>query len=362
VSSVTTRVWQRYGQLRIYVLAGDLADAAEVGWCDPRSGRFALSRPERADEFWAEVAAECQRLQQDGRLGRPVLPDALAARLPAGNGSPEAPPDLVPDPDPGPDSGLDSEPDPGRDPGPDLDRSPEAPASWPDDSHWVVREPEWDDLAANEPGSAALARSRELRRERPLLTTAADLLGFRSAARLFAIGARGERIVGRRLDRWAARGGWHVLHAVPVGRNGADIDHVVIGPFGVVTINTKATGTSVWVGQYGMKIGGTTVDYLRKSRAERVRAGRLLAHAVGARVPVQSVIVFVGARRFTRSRGGPRDVVVLSAPRELRRWLRRQGTVLAARQVETLYAAARSPETWQARLPRASRPPRPPRP
>jgi hypothetical protein len=350
VSSVTTRVWQRYGQLRIYVLAGDLAGAAEVGWCDPRSGRFALSRPERADEFWAEVAAECQRLQQGGRLGRPVLPDALAARLPAGTGSPEAPPDVVRDPG----SELDSELDP--DQGPGLDRLPEAPASWPDDSHWVVREPEWDDLAANKPGSAALARSRELRREPPLLTTAADLLGFRSAARLFAIGARGERMVGRRLDRWAARGGWHVLHAVPVGRNGADIDHVVIGPFGVVTINTKATGTSVWVGQYGMKIGGTTVDYLRKSRAERVRAGRLLAHAVGARVPVQSVIVFVGARRFTKSRGGPRDVVVLPARRELRRWLRRQGTVLAACQVETLYAAARRPETWQARPPRASRP------
>ncbi|HMH94207.1 MAG TPA: nuclease-related domain-containing protein, partial [Streptosporangiaceae bacterium] len=295
------RVWQRYGQLRIYVLAGDLAGDGEIGWCDPRSGRFALSRPERADEFWAEVAAECQRLQQDGRLGCPVLPAALAARLPASLPSPEPPSALVPgraepggggpddagpsrdrlsvseaageDPDPDPDLGPDPDPDP--DLGPDLGRSPEGPASWPDDSHWVVREPEWDDLAANKPGSAALARSRELRRERPLLTTAADLLGFRSAARLFAIGAKGERIVGRRLDRWAARDGWHVLHAVPVGRHGADIDHVVIGPFGVVTINTKATGTSVWVGQYGMRRGGTTVDYLRKSRAERTRAGRL---------------------------------------------------------------------------------------
>jgi hypothetical protein len=319
VSSVTTRVWQRYGQLRIYVLAGDLVGDGEVGWCDPRSGRFALSRPERADEFWASVAAECERLQQDGWLGHPVLPAEAAARLPAGLASPEPPSGWVPSDD--------------------LDR-----------------DPEWDDLAANKPGSAALARSRELRRERPLLTMAADLLGFQSAARLFAVGAKGERIVGRRLDRWAVRGGWHVLHAVPVGRNGADIDHVVIGPFGVVTINTKATGTSVWVGQYGMRVGGTTVDYLRKSRAERVRAGRLLGHAVGARVPVQSVIVFVGARRFTRSRGGPRDVVVLPAPRDLRRWLRRPATVLDARQVEALYAAARRPETWQARLPRASRP------
>jgi hypothetical protein len=336
---VTTRVWQRYGQLRIYVLASDLADAGQLGWCDPRSGRFELSRPDRADAFWAEVAAECERLQQRGRLGPLVLPDVLAALLPGERG-----PAVVPEPA-GPEPAEPELPDPEL-PGPD-------PASWPDDARWVVREPEWDDLAASKPGSAALARSRELRRERPLLSTAADLLGFRPAARRFAIGAQGERIVGRRLDRWAGRHGWHVLHAVPVGRNGADIDHVVIGPFGVVTINTKVTGTSVWVGQHGLKLGGTTVDYLRKSRAERARAGRLLAHAVGARVPVQSVIVFVGARRFTKARGGPRDVVVLAAPRDLRRWLRRQGTVLEAGQVEALYAAARQAETWSARPPRS---------
>ena len=259
------------------------------------------------------MAAECQRLLRDGRLGHPVLPAELAGRLPAGELAPEVA--AGPTADLGRVPGVGRAVEPGQAPNlgrvSDPGRVPEGSGSWPDDSHWVVREPEWDDLAANKPGSAALARSRELRRERPVLTTAADLLGFRSAARLFAIGAKGERIVGRRLDRWAARGGWHVLHAVPVGRNGADIDHVVIGPFGAVTINTKATGTSVWVGPYGMRIGGTTVDYLRKSRAERARVARLLAHAVGAHVPVQSVIVFVGARRFTRSRGGPRDVVVL---------------------------------------------------
>ncbi|MBG6212216.1 hypothetical protein RCH23_000129 [Cryobacterium sp. CAN_C3] len=32
---------------------------------------------------------------------------------------------------------------------------------------------------------------------------------------------------------------WTVLHAVPVGSGSSDIDHVVIGPAGVFTINTK---------------------------------------------------------------------------------------------------------------------------
>ena len=127
-----------------------------------------------------------------------------------------------------------------------------------------------------------------------------------------------------------------------MGRRGADIDHVIIGPFGVVTINTKITGTSVWVGEHGMRVGGTTVDYVRKSRAEAARVRRLLGRALGAQVPVQSVIVFVGARRFAIAVAG-RDWPSCPA-RDLRRWLRRQATVLDARQVEAIYAAARRPE------------------
>jgi Nuclease-related domain len=156
-----------------------------------------------------------------------------------------------------------------------------------------------------------------------------------------------QREVGRKLNKWAARNGWHVLHAVPVGRAGADIDHVVIASFGVVTINTKATRTGVWVGEYGMTVGGKKVDYLRKSRAEARRARRLLARAVQFDVPVQPAIVFTGARRFSVRRGGPPDVAVLGSPRALRRWLRKQPAQLADRQVAAIYQAARSPATWQ---------------
>ncbi|MBO2465725.1 NERD domain-containing protein [Actinomadura sp. LCR2-06] len=80
------------------------------------------------------------------------------------------------------------------------------------------------------------------------------------------MGAKAERVIGGRLDKWARKHGWHVLHAVPVGRRGADIDHVLIGPFGVVTINTKSTRGKVWVAENGMMVGGTKVDYLRNSR------------------------------------------------------------------------------------------------
>jgi hypothetical protein len=136
---------------------------------------------------------------------------------------------------------------------------------------------------------------------------------------------------------------------VPVGQRGADIDHVVIGPFGVVTVNTKTTGTAVWVGEYGLTIGGKSVDYLRRSRHEADRAGRLLHRATGLEVPVQSAIVFVGARKVTVRGRGPADVAVLPNPRALRHWLGKQPRALQPDQVEAIYEAARRPASWQGR-------------
>jgi hypothetical protein len=199
------------------------------------------------------------------------------------------------------------------------------------------------------PGAAARARARELRSAHPLLTTAAGILGIRTAARSFAIGAKGERAVGRKLNRWAARQGWYVLHAVPVGQRGADIDHVVIGPFGVVTINTKVTRGGVWVGEYGMTVAGKSVDYVGKSRAEASRAHRLLVRAAGIDVPVQPAIVFVRSLRFAIRKGGPADVAVMPSPRALRNWLCRQRSTLDPYQVVVIYEAARQPASWKDR-------------
>lgn len=302
----TAKVWQRYGHLRIYVSDGDV----QLGWCDPRSGRFQLAQPARAEGFWAVIHAECQRLLQEGRLADVSLPAEAAAN--------QAQPAPAATPPPG-------------------------------GAHWVVRDARWDDLAGNVPGESAQARAKELRARHPIMVTVAGALGIRTAAGSFAMGARGERKIGHKLNRWAARNGWYVLHAVPVGRAGADIDHVVIGAFGVVTVNTKTSGTGVWVGEYGMTVGGRSVDYLRKSRSEGRRANRLLARATRIDVPVQPVIVFASARGFSVRRGGPPDVAVLASPRALRRWLRKQPAALDRDQVSVIYQAARNPATWQGR-------------
>jgi len=219
----TARVWRRYGHLRIYVSAGE----AELGWYDPRSGRFQLHQRSLAEDFWTAVHAECRRLSQEGRLAA-----SPPRRAPAG-------------------------------------------------TQPIVQDSRRGALARNKPGESAQARARELRARHPFMVTAAQAVGIRTEAGSFAAGARGEREVGRKLNRWAAGHGWHVLHAVLLGQAGADIDHVVIASFGVVTVNTKATRTTVWVGEHGMAVGGKAVDYLRKSRTEGRRASRLLTRRPG---------------------------------------------------------------------------------
>src|SRR5262249_12427256 len=127
----------------------------------------------------------------------------------------------------------------------------------------------------------------------------------------------------------------------------ADIDHVVIGPFGVVTVNTKASKTRVWVGEYGITVGGKSVSYLRNSRTEARRARQLLGRATRIEAPVRPAIVFTGVSQFSIRRGGPADVAVLGSPGALHTWLLKQPAVLADEQVSAIYQAARKPATWQ---------------
>lgn len=328
----TARVWRRYGHLRIYISAGDV----QLGWCDPRSGDFQLHQPAMAEDFWLAVRTECRRLLEKGQLTDAVLPAEAAAepgQPPVQQ--PARPPERPPGPWPA-----------AQPPQPPAAQPPPATSSGPDGTHWIVRDSRWDDLARNAPGESARARAKELRAGHPFLVVAAKAAGIRTEAESFAMGAKGEREVGRKLNRWATQDGWHVLHAVPVGRAGADIDHVVIAPFGVVTVNTKTTKTRVWVGEHGMTVGGKSVDYLHKSRVEARRTEQLLSRATGMAVPVQAVIVFTDVSQFSIRRGGPPDIAVLASPRALRRWLRTQPPALTSAQVDAVYQAARNPATW----------------
>jgi hypothetical protein len=158
------------------------------------------------------------------------------------------------------------------------------------------------------------------------------------------VGALGELEVARRL---AALGpGWYVLHSVPVGTGSSDLDHVVIGPAGVFTINTKHhRGQNVWVGAKRILVNGQRTDHLRNAAFEAKRASKLLSVAARMLVDVTPIVAIVRARRMT-VRERPYDVAVLH-DHELVHWLQHRPVTLTPEQAQHLAAVAAQPAAWK---------------
>ncbi|MFL6063813.1 MAG: nuclease-related domain-containing protein [Friedmanniella sp.] len=224
-----------------------------------------------------------------------------------------------------------------------------SPPSIPNPHAQPVLERPWTDLTANVPGAAARAQARALRDAAPIRTFFARLVNLRTRERAWRIGADGEERVGAelaKLVKFDPR--WRVLHAVPVGNAGADIDHLVIGPGGIFTLNTKHhPGAALWVGGDTFMVNGQRQPYVRKSRYEAGRAARLLMAASGNPLRVDEILVPVGARSLT-IKTAPADVAVVPR-RQLTAWLLGWGSVLDERTLTIVSEVARRSTTWQSR-------------
>jgi hypothetical protein len=114
----------------------------------------------------------------------------------------------------------------------------------------------------------------------------------------------------------------------PCRISGSYIEHALIGPAGVFTIDTKNhRGSNIWV-------GGNTFT------------GRLLSQACGFAVAARGVIAVVDPRSLTL-RERPVDVEVTTRV-QLSRWLVRQPQVLDPNQVDDIFRVARRSSTWNA--------------
>ncbi|MGP9018549.1 nuclease-related domain-containing protein [Streptomyces sp. BR1] len=201
-----------------------------------------------------------------------------------------------------------------------------------------------EDLALRRPGAALRAK---LVREGPgPLRRATDrLLRRDSPWDSWRKGLAGEQRVGRELRRLrSVAPGWHVLHSITLPR-GVDIDHLLLGPGGVFSINTKHhDGRTVWVGDDVVKVDhGRPQPYVRKSRSEARRVRRVLEGYCDFDVPVTPVLVFVGVRRLDRA-VTQLDVRVYRE-RDLAA-LAPTGGVFSGAQVERLYEVARRGSVW----------------
>lgn len=112
-------------------------------------------------------------------------------------------------------------------------------------------------------------------------------------ARPWFLGLIGETRVGEELDALKEEG-YTVLHSVPVGKKGSDIDHVVISPVGLVyVINTKNHyQKKIWVGGTVL-VDGQKTDYIRNSKFEADRTVKILSKATSSQPDVEPLLVFV---------------------------------------------------------------------
>jgi hypothetical protein len=201
----------------------------------------------------------------------------------------------------------------------------------------------WTDLSLNKPSERARRQALERRREAPVRTALARALRVHTEERAWRVGADGEEEVARRLRKLPDD--WHVIHAIPVGDRDSDIDHLVIGPAGVFTLNTKNhSRAKVWVAERSFLVNGQRTNYLRNARHEAARASRLLSSACVMDVAVEPVIVVLAAELTIKA---PPDGVHVVARRKIARWFARRPARLAAHDTARIFEQARRSTLWR---------------
>jgi hypothetical protein len=301
VPNLTVTRWKRYGKDRLYVTG---VDRCPIGWWD----LLAIEgHPESADLASALDGAVSAWLAMAGKTTGVEVSDVVS----------------VSSAEPAPNLESRQEPTPRASVGHSLD------------------------LSLNRAGGMAREQAHALKEAAPVRTFLARALGVRNDERAWRIGADGEEKVAAQLEKVLRKDPrWRILHAVPVGERGSDIDHVAIGPGGVFTINAKHhPGAKIWVGGDTFMVNGHRQPYIRNSRHEAKRAARLLSASCGFLVEVAGVVVPVRAADVAVKKA-PDDVFVV--PRaKVARWLRRRPEVLRADAIEAIFATARRSTTWQ---------------
>ena len=137
--------------------------------------------------------------------------------------------------------------------------------------------------------------------------------------------------------------GWFVFHDVTLGERGPTVDHLVIGPGGVFTLNTKDLSGAIRVNARSVAHDGRRTSFLAKASAEAVRAASLLTAAIDRPVEVRGLLAILADEWIVKRL--PDDVYV-GGPGSVKHWMLQQPPVLRPSDVIVLVAAASRPDTW----------------
>jgi hypothetical protein len=214
-------------------------------------------------------------------------------------------------------------------------------------------EPTFDDLATNRPGQGVRQQAEsslaEMRERSRFLTTVARVFDVKTDERAWRKGAEGEEAVGARLERLTPLG-WHVLHSIPIGERGSDIDHLLIGPGGVWTINTKNhPGKKIWVADRTVMVSGHRVPYIRNSEFEAERVRTILSRHLGWEPFVKAALVLLTGTIVpdVTVKKAPEQVLILDRM-DLPRVFKKSPLRIPPEGVEQIFEIARRSSTWSA--------------
>jgi hypothetical protein len=203
-----------------------------------------------------------------------------------------------------------------------------------------------NDLSLNRPGAAVEEKVRDIERQRsPFVRRVARMLNLSLGSDDWRAGLVGERVVGAALARLAGDG-WYVLHAIQ-WPSGADVDHLVIGPSGVFTVNAKHHADSrVWVGDGMLRVNNRSTDHLRLSIAEAERVAKVLRRWCGWEVPVYPVLALVGTRSITLGGKEAPQVLVVDGAEVDKHLIGYPGSAVPRYRASAVFDVARRRDVW----------------
>lgn len=155
--------------------------------------------------------------------------------------------------------------------------------------------PAADDLATHQAGMWELERAFRCVDESPVFCAASDICGERDERAEWTTAAEAAEQVAESLT--LLPGAWSVLHSVPSGRVGERLDHVAIGPAGVVVVLSEHVSGQVVA-------GGDAVEFEGVRHKIVPHLSKLADHVVTRvreRVPVHVVVVVHGGTVVRRT-------------------------------------------------------------
>jgi hypothetical protein len=210
----------------------------------------------------------------------------------------------------------------------------------------------WIDLSRNIPGQNILHKADLLKRQsinESVIRYYLDRFNDKKTKeRSYRIGANGEVFVGSQLNS-LRESGWHVLHSIPSGKRYADIDHLLIGPGGVWTVNTKHhPNAHIRVSRNQIHVNGRPYKYIQFSENEATRVSKLFSEKLNTQIPVKPAIVILNDEAIPNFHyySLPENVVVLSSL-DFLQFFQKLGSVMSDELLGSIFNIARRSTTWK---------------